>query len=117
MVVHGGTTWVRLKCRNGHRPRSPAGRGEAFIGAAAGPAALNGTSGSRVSRSRTSSSGPEDAQAAYLADRGVPLGQLGQAGPDDVGAEPRAFSTMPSSSKMLIEATAGGAGQRMAQSR
>ena len=54
-MVHGGTTWMRLKWENGQTPFALQAATTSFIGAAASPAALNGTSGSRVSRSRTSS--------------------------------------------------------------
>ena len=71
VVVHGGTTWVRLKCTNGHSPRCLQAAANSAIGAAAGPEALNGTRGSRVAGSRTSSSAQKTPEPAHLADRRV----------------------------------------------
>src|SRR4051794_15594441 len=52
LVGHGGTTWTRLKCVNGHTPLALHAAARSFIGLASAPAALYGTSGSRVSRLR-----------------------------------------------------------------
>ena len=113
-IVIGGTTWVRLKCVNGHRPRCLQAAANSFIGAAAGPAALNGTSGSRVSSSLHQLDGPEHAEAADLADAGVARGDLGQRRPDDVGAE---VAGVLDDALLLEDVDAGhgrGAGQRVA---
>ena len=73
-------------------------------GAAASPPALNGTSISRVSRLFTSSS-PEAAEPAHLADRQVALGQLSRRSPMYAPIS-AAFSRMPSSRNASIDATA-----------
>ena len=54
-MISGGATCTRLKCVNGQSPDFLHAAANAAIGAASAPDALNGTSGSRVSRSRTSS--------------------------------------------------------------
>ena len=53
--VSGGAMWMRLDTTNGHRSCRLQAAANSAIGASAGPEALNGTSGSRVVRSRTSS--------------------------------------------------------------
>ena len=68
VVVHGGTTWIRLKWVNGHRPSALHAAVNSAIGAAASPAALNGTSGSRSRWSRTSSTAQNTPRPAHLAD-------------------------------------------------
>ena len=55
LVLHGGTTCRRLKCVNGHKPFALQAAASSTIGFVSAPAALYGTSGSRVARSLTSS--------------------------------------------------------------
>ena len=105
-MVHGGTTWMRLKCENGHTPLALHAATTSFIGAAASPAALNGTSGSPGLPVPHQLDGPEHAQAAHLADGRVALLQLPQRRADHVGAQRADVLETPSSLKMVIEATA-----------
>src|SRR5690349_19742336 len=56
VMTQGGHTWVRFMWMNGHSPADLQALPNSAIGAAAAPLALNGTSGSLVDRSRTSSS-------------------------------------------------------------
>ena len=39
-IVHGGTTWMRLKCAKGQTPLALQAATTSFMGAAASPAAL-----------------------------------------------------------------------------
>ena len=88
-----------------------------FIGAASGPAALNGTSGSRVARSLHQLDGPEHAEAADVADRRVALGQLGQTGAEHVVAQHAGVLDDALLLEDLDRRHRRGAGQRVAASR
>ena len=105
-VLHGGTTCRRLKCVNGHRPFALHAAARSSIGLASAPAALNGTSGSRVSRLRTSSiaqNAPRPRTSPTLGVLGLDLVELG---PDDVGAEHAGVLDDALLRKMLMLATA-----------
>ena len=106
VVVHGGTTWVRLKCVIGQSPRSLHAAANRSSARPRRPPRCRAPA-ARGSRGRAPARGPEHPEPADLADRRVPVGDLRQLGPDHVARRARrACSTMPSSLKISIDATA-----------
>ena len=106
-ITSGGATWMRLKWTKGHSPR-PCTRCQHLVHRrASAPAALKGTSGSRVARSRTSSMAKKQPRPRTSPTTGCRSAMLAQRGADHVRRRGgRACSTMPSSSKMRMDATA-----------
>ena len=80
---------MRLKWVNGHRPLALHAAASSFIGSASAPAALNGTSGSRVSRSRTSSIAQNTPSPRTSPTDGWLACSFAQRRADHVGAEQR----------------------------
>lgn len=108
----GGTMCTRLKWANTSRPCLHAATTSA-TGAAAGPAALNGTSCSRVSRSKTSSMAQNMPSPRTSPTEGWPSPISLRRSPRTSRPSQAERSTSPSSLKMLMLATAD-AGQRVA---
>jgi hypothetical protein len=106
VMTHGGQTCVRFMWMNGHRPAVLHAWPNSAIGAAAGPLALKGTSGSRVDRSRTSSSAQNTPSPRTSPTEGWLSASSRSAGPITVSPSSRTCSRIPSSRKMRIEATA-----------
>ena len=102
---------MRLKLTNG----SSAALLQAAISAPiAGGVPPYGTSGSRVAWSRTSSSAQKTPSAADLADDRVALGELAQAGPEDVLADAVGVLDDALVLHRVDRRDGGGAGQRVA---
>ena len=84
VVVHGGTTWVRLKWVNGQRPRVLAGGRELVHRGRRGAGGVERDERCVGLAVAHQFERPEHAEPAHLADRRVPLGQFGQRRADDV---------------------------------
>ena len=114
LIVIGGTTCRRLKWVNGHSPRALHAAARSTIGLLSAPAALYGTSGSRVPRSRTSSMAQNTPSPRTSPTDGWRAGDLRQRRPDDVVAE---VAGVLDDALLLEDVDAGdrrGAGQRVA---
>ena len=105
MIVSGGATIETFQCDISDRPFAIAVLPMRAIGAAASPEALNGTSISFVARSRTSSMPQKRPSPRTSPIDGCFACSFGSSTSSTLPMA-AAFSTIPSSLKMLIDATA-----------
>ena len=117
VITSGGATCRRLKCTNGQRPACLHAAATAAIGAASAPLALNGTSGSRVAASRTSSIAQNRPSPRTSPTDGCCAAIVAQARLDDARAEVAHALEDAVALEHLERRDARGAGERMPRVR